>query len=194
MTPRIQELINEILNLMGYIHFTLNAKKTDAQRQRIQDAWNDPKSTTLLAAAKVCGVGYNLQKCSRTAFMVDTPETQQQEDQVAGQQHRGGQELTVYFPEDDVESFTERSEERRQVFKEAATRLPTTELSPLVWAFLQVSDLECVKEIAHYSLFSCPRAITDKYYLYNSIFSTISAHRTLASLYRLASSLGKQLW
>ena len=51
-------------------------------------------------------------------------------------------------PEDDVESFTERSEERRQVFKEAATRLPTTELSPLVWAFLQVGDLERVKEIA----------------------------------------------
>jgi len=52
------------------------------------------------------------------------------------------------MPEDDVESFTERSEERRQVFEDAARRLDT-EISPLVWAFLQVGGLEQVKDIAH---------------------------------------------
>jgi hypothetical protein len=49
------------------------------------------------------------------------------------------------MPEDGVEGFTERSDERRQVFEDAAQRLPT-ELSPLVWAFLQVGNLEQVKE------------------------------------------------
>lgn len=49
------------------------------------------------------------------------------------------------MPEDDVESFTERSDERSHVFEDAATRLSTAKLSPLVWAFLQVGDLEMVK-------------------------------------------------
>ncbi|KAF2178179.1 hypothetical protein K469DRAFT_731840 [Zopfia rhizophila CBS 207.26] len=71
------------------------------------------------------------------------------------------------MPEDGVESFTERSDERRQVFEDAARRLPTAELSPLVWAFLQVDGLEQVKGIVqnryswrtvkdtHESIFGC---------------------------------------
>ncbi|KAJ4299170.1 hypothetical protein N0V90_004414 [Kalmusia sp. IMI 367209] len=51
-------------------------------------------------------------------------------------------------PEDDFESFTERSDERRQFFEDTAQQFPTTELSPLVWAFFQVGNLEQLKEIA----------------------------------------------
>ncbi|KAL1607695.1 hypothetical protein SLS60_002630 [Paraconiothyrium brasiliense] len=49
-------------------------------------------------------------------------------------------------PEQDVERFSERSTERRQVFQDAATRLDTG-ISPSIWAFLQVADLERVKQI-----------------------------------------------
>lgn len=52
------------------------------------------------------------------------------------------------MPDSDVEVFTERSDERRQIFEDAASRLPTTELSPLVWAFLQVCDLDSVNSFA----------------------------------------------
>ena len=46
------------------------------------------------------------------------------------------------MPDDDVERFTERSEQRRELFEDIAARLPTTALSPAVWAVFQVADLE----------------------------------------------------
>ncbi|KAI9691941.1 MAG: hypothetical protein M1822_008014 [Bathelium mastoideum] len=51
--------------------------------------------------------------------------------------------------EDDVEHFSERSNERNQFFEETANHLPVTQLSPLLWAFFQVGDLEALKDIAH---------------------------------------------
>ena len=48
-------------------------------------------------------------------------------------------------PEDDAERFTERSEERRQLFEHAKSLGRHTALHPVVWAFLQVADLEIVK-------------------------------------------------
>src|SRR5436305_6586322 len=53
------------------------------------------------------------------------------------------------MPEDDVEHFSERSDERRQFFEDTASRLPTTELSPLIWAFFQVGNLERLRDHAH---------------------------------------------
>lgn len=50
-------------------------------------------------------------------------------------------------PEQGEEAFSERSTERRQIFEDAAARLDT-EISPSTWAFLQVADLELVKQIA----------------------------------------------
>jgi hypothetical protein len=49
--------------------------------------------------------------------------------------------------DDDIERFTERSKERRQLFEDAATSLPTSEISRVLWAFLQVADLEKVREL-----------------------------------------------
>jgi len=49
-------------------------------------------------------------------------------------------------PEQGIEGYTERSDERRQVFEDVATRLDT-EVSPWIWAFLQVADLEHVRWI-----------------------------------------------
>jgi hypothetical protein len=49
-------------------------------------------------------------------------------------------------PEQGVEGFSERSTERRQVFEDAANRLDTG-ISPWIWAFLQVADLEQVKKL-----------------------------------------------
>lgn len=46
------------------------------------------------------------------------------------------------MPDDDVEHFSERSDDRRQFFEDAASRLATTELSPLLWALFQVGNLE----------------------------------------------------
>lgn len=48
-------------------------------------------------------------------------------------------------PENDVDSFTERSDERRQAFEEARALGRNTALAPVTWAFLQVADLEQVR-------------------------------------------------
>ena len=50
-------------------------------------------------------------------------------------------------PEDDAERFSERSDERRQLFEDASRRLPTASLSPLLWAFFQVGDVESLQEL-----------------------------------------------
>lgn len=52
------------------------------------------------------------------------------------------------MPENEIENFTERSDERRQLFEDAASRLPTKELSPLAWAFFQVGDLERLRSLS----------------------------------------------
>ncbi|KAF2249690.1 hypothetical protein BU26DRAFT_593003 [Trematosphaeria pertusa] len=49
-------------------------------------------------------------------------------------------------PEGDAESFTQRSSERRQLFDEAKRLGRYTGLHSIVWAFLQVADLEQVKQ------------------------------------------------
>lgn len=49
-------------------------------------------------------------------------------------------------PEQDVESYSERSTERGKVFADAASRLDIL-IPPSTWAFLQVADLERVKLI-----------------------------------------------
>jgi hypothetical protein len=51
-------------------------------------------------------------------------------------------------PEQDAERFSERSTERRQIYEDAADQLDT-DISPSIWAFLQVADLEQVKKITH---------------------------------------------
>lgn len=51
------------------------------------------------------------------------------------------------MPEDDVDHFTERSTKRGQLFDDAAQRLPTTKLSPVLWSFLQICDLEKLKNL-----------------------------------------------
>ncbi|KAF2450490.1 hypothetical protein P171DRAFT_348345 [Karstenula rhodostoma CBS 690.94] len=51
-------------------------------------------------------------------------------------------------PEQGDESYSERSTERRQVFEDAASRLDTG-VPPSIWAFLQVADLDQVKQITH---------------------------------------------
>jgi hypothetical protein len=51
-------------------------------------------------------------------------------------------------PEQGAEGFSERSTERRQVFEDAASRLDTG-IPPSMWAFLQVADLEHVKNFTH---------------------------------------------
>ncbi|KAL5446551.1 hypothetical protein PMIN06_007723 [Paraphaeosphaeria minitans] len=50
-------------------------------------------------------------------------------------------------PEHGIEAYSERSTERRQVFEDAASRLDLACLPPSVWAFLQVADLDSVKEL-----------------------------------------------
>jgi len=52
-------------------------------------------------------------------------------------------------PEDDdePERFSERSDGRRKLFEDASRRLPTASLSPLVWAFFQVGNLESLQEL-----------------------------------------------
>ncbi|KAF1833501.1 hypothetical protein BDW02DRAFT_623475, partial [Decorospora gaudefroyi] len=49
-------------------------------------------------------------------------------------------------PEGDGERFTQRSNERRQLFEEAKNRGNHTDLSPVTWAFFQVADLKRVKQ------------------------------------------------
>ena len=49
------------------------------------------------------------------------------------------------MPENDVERFSERSLERLQFFGKTASPFPVTQLSPLVWAFFQVGDLEALQ-------------------------------------------------
>jgi len=56
------------------------------------------------------------------------------------------------MPEDDVENFTERSEQRRQLFEDIAARLPATSLSPLLWAIFQVGDLEQLTKVASHEV------------------------------------------
>ncbi len=52
------------------------------------------------------------------------------------------------MPEDDVEHLTERSDERRQLFEDISNRLPASQLSPLVWAFFQVGNLDQLRQLA----------------------------------------------
>lgn len=53
------------------------------------------------------------------------------------------------MPEDDVENFSERLDERRQLFEDICNRHTTTQLSPLVWALCQVGDLEELRKLSH---------------------------------------------
>lgn len=50
-------------------------------------------------------------------------------------------------PEQGSEAYSERSTERRQVFEDAVSRLDTS-VPPSIWAFLQVANLEQVKQFA----------------------------------------------
>lgn len=50
------------------------------------------------------------------------------------------------MPNDGVERFSERSEERRQFFEETVARFPDTRISPLLWALFQIADLEKLRK------------------------------------------------
>jgi hypothetical protein len=49
--------------------------------------------------------------------------------------------------DDSVEHFNERSDARERLFRDAARRLDATQLSSQIWAFLQIGDLETVRNL-----------------------------------------------
>jgi hypothetical protein len=49
--------------------------------------------------------------------------------------------------DDSVERFSERSDARERLFRCAPSRLNATQLSSPIWAFLQVGDLETVRDL-----------------------------------------------
>jgi hypothetical protein len=51
--------------------------------------------------------------------------------------------------DDSVERFNERSTAREQLFRDAARRFNTTQLSSPIWAFFQVADLNMLREFTH---------------------------------------------
>lgn len=53
------------------------------------------------------------------------------------------------MPEDTLQDFNERSTERRQLSDEISSSLPATKLSPLVWTWCQVCDLDQMRKLAY---------------------------------------------
>ncbi|EOA86497.1 hypothetical protein ACJQWK_08628 [Exserohilum turcicum] len=59
-------------------------------------------------------------------------------------------------PEDDNERFTQRSDERRQLFEQARDLGRRIDLPPVSWAFFQIANLEKIREIVQSeSLWKC---------------------------------------
>ncbi|KAL1598199.1 hypothetical protein SLS59_007209 [Nothophoma quercina] len=98
-TPILQVLAQEVLEALGYNLFSVYSHNTLEERMRIQRHWNNPETVNrvLLASALVFGTGFNLQKDSRAACLVDTPDSDNREKQIIGRQYRGGQDLPVMF-------------------------------------------------------------------------------------------------
>jgi hypothetical protein len=98
-TPIIQELAQTVMELLGISIFSVYSGNNNVERARVADQWNDPKVTTrgMFASAAVFGTGHNLQNDCRAACMVDTPDTDNREQQVWGRTYRGGQLLDCHF-------------------------------------------------------------------------------------------------
>jgi hypothetical protein len=53
---------------------------------------------------------------------------------------------TSVRPENDAERFTDRSNERQSLFEKVKSLHGSSEINPVLWAFLQIADIDEVKE------------------------------------------------
>jgi SNF2 family DNA or RNA helicase len=97
--PIIQELVEEILDLLGVATMSMYASSTTAQRQTIQRNLNNPKhrGRVFLCGMRTGGVGWNFQKGCRVCIVFDCTISLDQECQVRGRVYRIGQVRTVLF-------------------------------------------------------------------------------------------------
>ena len=63
-------------------------------------------------------------------------------------------------PEEDGQRFTERSAERRQLFLKLQSLHPQPVFPSITWAFLQIADIEVIREAVQSHLFR--QSLTDR--------------------------------
>jgi SNF2 family DNA or RNA helicase len=97
--PIIQELVEEILDLLGVPTMSMYASSTTAQRQTIQQNLNDVRhrGRVFLCGMRTGGVGWNFQTGCRVCIVFDCTISMDQEHQVRGRVFRIGQDRTVLF-------------------------------------------------------------------------------------------------
>lgn len=98
-TPFIQEISQMIFEYYGYTVFSVYGSTSPEKRTDVTRQWNNTltKTRALFASARVFGTGFNLQKDSHVACLVDATDTRNREIQLQGRQHRGGQAFACYF-------------------------------------------------------------------------------------------------